>query len=80
MMSEHMCRNSILPRSAGLSLRFQVTGYMQLVHCRCRTELPVSSFGLIFPLFPRKVAAANPQPSALSDNPADLGTASEWMK
>ena len=53
---------------------------MQLVHCRCRTELPGSSFGLIFPLFPRKVAAANPQPSALSDNPADLGTASEWMK
>ena len=62
------------------ALRFQVTGYMQLVHCRCRTELPGSSFGLIFPLFPRKVAAANPQPSALIDNPADLGTASEWMK
>ena len=69
-----------VPRSARLSLRFQVTGYMQLVHCRCRTELPGSSFGLIFPFFPRKVAAANPQPSALSDNPADLGTASEWMK
>ena len=69
-----------VPRSARLSLRFQVTGYMQLVHCRCRTELPGSSFGLIFPLFPRKVAVANPQPSALSDNPADLGTASEWMK
>ena len=69
-----------VPRSARLSLRFQVTGHMQLVHCRCRTELPGSSFRLIFPLFPRKVAAGNPQPSALSDNPADLGTASEWMK
>ena len=30
MMSEHMCRDSILPRSAGLSLRFQLAGYMQL--------------------------------------------------
>ena len=60
MMSEHMCRNSILPRSTGLSLRFQLAGYMQLVGWG--TEQPGSSFGLILGVM-LIVPRGNPRPT-----------------
>ena len=60
---------SALALQSGLSLRFQVAGYIQLVGVELNSsEVPL----VFFLLLPMKVAAGHaPRPSALSDSPAD---------
>ena len=68
-----------------LSLRFQVTGYLQFVGRKSMPQNNLTAVGSIFLLFPMKVAGLrltvsreNPQPLALSDTPTLLHLLMYW--